>query len=825
MLSTDAKNNIRDQIKKYYNKGIKLSSKNNNNNTLKTKLEIETKFGRYVYNKESNKSEYRSDIDNRYYNRILQYLLSKCNKDNIYQFELSDLETLSNINDTKDTLRKISIIPTNEEDPLNIMYQRKQFVKNDNSLINDYAIKISYNTEEVIFDDEIKKYTETKNVFKRNRKRHSFIFDTTRVDITDVTEILDKNAKNKYEVEIELLNDSDNYSDKYIEDLVNNYDNVIKYIYEKMYDTNELFTINTKKLVYNNINNIIEINNLVKARNIKYNDIQYNKFFRDDKYYLTYKADGVRKLLYIHSTGIWLIYSYNEFNLVVKENATNKKFLNEFSGTILDGELLPINKYKVPININSNIKDYIRIYIGFDCLSYKTKNITDKLYIERLNMLNVVIKNIQDNIKNSYLYITRKRTEIIDTPEQFFILVKNFLDRKDDLPYQEDGLIFTKNNVYASTPLKWKDPKNITIDFNVSWGQDNIELSVYDDEKKDNVLFQGSDRYPFIGDKNNIRIDNGIIDNLSINNNTIVEFEWIWIDENNGYFQPRVIRFDKIGANKLKVAQHNWDDIMQPIWKEDITGETNKLVYKYHNRVKDLLYAKINFTNPTILDIGSGRGGDIYKWSRFGDFKVIAVEPNENNLQEFENRLSNSNIKDKVHIIKTSGQNTKEITEQVKIITNNTKVDVITLMLSMSFFWESEKTLNSLVNTIVKNLKSGGIILFLTINGDTLEQLFEPAFSDNIDITTQKTKTISDAQIILHPKSKSFGRMVDITLPDTIVGTQTEYVVHINDLTQKLLKHNILLIEQNRCEKEKLLSNSSLLFSSLYSYGYYKNFN
>jgi hypothetical protein len=67
--------------------------------------------------------------------------------------------------------------------------------------------------------------------------------------------------------------------------------------------------------------------------------------------------------------------------------------------------------------------------------------------------------------------------------------------------------------------------------------------------------------------------------------------------------------------------------------------------------------------------------------------------------------------------------------------------------------------------------------------------------------------------------------MVDITLPDTIVGTQTEYIVHINDLTQKLFKHNILLIEQNRCEKEKLLSNSSLLFSSLYSYGYYKNFN
>ena len=86
-----------------------------------------------------------------------------------------------------------------------------------------------------------------------------------------------------------------------------------------------------------------------------------------------------------------------------------------------------------------------------------------------------------------------------------------------------------------------------------------------------------------------------------------------------------------------------------------------------------------------------------------------------------------------------------------------------------------------------------------------------------------KAAKAADAEITLYPKiDNSISRDVNIVLPNTIVGEQHEYLVYINDLTKKLEKNNIILLEQYRCESEKFLSSENKLFSSLYSYGYYK---
>ena len=848
MLSTDAKNGIISKIKENYSRNIYLP-----NLTSNTKiLEIEVKFGKYKSNK------FESEIHKMYFLRILNYFNSNCKNDskNDYVNECSELESYNSDNSN---IRKIIYIPCNTTEKTKTTYQKKSLIKNDDNILKDYNIRLSYNIEENINESvvDMNKFSS----FKRSRERHSFIFDNASVDLTSVSQISNGVfIGNKYEVEVELLNKEQNYSDEYLKRIIDDYDNIIKFIYEKLYDTNELYTIPVKNLLTNKISKILNNVDLVKARNIQYNrnqnDLSYENFFQNEKYFITYKADGIRKLLFISSNGIWLIFSNYECNLIVKPNKENNEFLKEYDGTILDGELIPTNNYKLPNNINNDIKEYIRIYIGFDCLSVKNKNITNEPYLSRLQFLNTIIKKIQDNIKNSFLYITRKRTEIIETPEQFFSLVKNFLDRKEELPYKEDGLIFTKNNKYISEnpPLKWKSSEDITIDFIISWNDNssNIDLYVFDEKENKEVKFIGNNRYP-LTDKE-IRINYDIIDFNKAPTGTVVEFEWKWNqDETTGYFQPRKIRNDKISANKLKVANDNWNDIHSPITRTIISGENNKLVYKYHNRIKTYLYSLIkkhNIFNPIILDIGSGRGGDINKWIDLEPTAIIAVEPNEDNLQELKNRLSKSPLNDKVHIVETSFENSIEdynkITSAVKNIkvkniakqsiglfgnpleiAKQSKVDVITLMLSMSFFWQSKESLDFLVNIITNNLKPGGLVLFLTIDGNTLEQLFEPVFS-NRNLSKDEnpiTKAILDAEITLYPKiPNTFSRDVDIKLPNTIVGEQHEYLVYINDLTKKLEKNNIILLEQYRCESEKFLSKENKLFSSLYSYGYYKYF-
>jgi hypothetical protein len=854
MLSPDAKNGIIYIIKENYKKNILLPTTMSQvemglnpiltNAIVEPKiLEIEVKFGKYIIGKYD---KFTSEIHVNYFNRLLKYFNSNCmNNSNIkYVNECSELESY-NIDNSN--IRKIMFIPCNTTEKTKTTYQKKSLVKNDDLILKNYNIRLSYNTEENINQNTV----DMKNFgkFKRSRVRHSFIFDNASIDLTKVVQISDgKCAPNKYEVEVELLNKDQNYNEEYLKKIIDDYDNIIKFIYEKLYDTNELYTIQQKTLLTNKISKILNNGDLVKARNIQYNknknDLSYENFFQTEKYFITYKADGIRKLLLINSNGIWLIFSNYECNLVVKQNTENKEFLKEYDGTILDGELIPINNYKLPDNINDDIKEYIRIYIGFDCLSVKGKNITNEPYLSRLQDLNNIIKTIEDNTKNSLIYITRKRTEIIETPEQFFILVKNFLDRKDELPYKQDGLIFTKNNKYisGSPPLKWKSSEDITIDFIISWNDDsNIDLYVFDENNNKEIKFEGNNRYPLTSKE--ILINYNIIDFNKAPTGTVVEFEWKWNqDKTTGYFQPRKIRTDKISANKLTVAKDNWNDIHSPITSSSISGENNELVYKYHNKIKTSLYSLIkkhNIFNPIILDIGSGRGGDIHKWNDLEPTAIIAVEPNKDNLQELKNRLTKSTLNDKVYIVETSFDNSIEdynkITSAVKNITHKqskelvgnsvgiAKVDVITLMLSMSFFWKSKESLDFLVNIISNNLNPGGLVLFLTIDGNTLEQFFEPVFSNITQGKNPITKKILDAEITLYPKiDNSISRDVNIVLPNTIVGEQHEYLVYINDLTKKLEKNNIILLEQYRCESEKFLSNENKLFSSLYSYGYYK---
>ena len=248
-----------------------------------------------------------------------------------------------------------------------------------------------------------------------------------------------------------------------------------------------------------------------------------------------------------------------------------------------------------------------------------------------------------------------------------------------------------------------------------------------------------------------------------------------------------------------------------------------------------------------ILDIGGGQGGDASKWNRLplrlkgrhdgfqpGTGLVVAVEPNSDNRAELASRINTFGLSERVTIVPTGGEDTVAITDAVRRFVPGGKVDAVTLMLSMSFFWASDSHLDALVNTIVTNLKPGGMVIFLTINGDVVEQIFEPALGGPW-ITDKRIVT---ADIHLYPRptgrydisdnsqsqqSGLYGRPLDFNLPGTIVGAQREYLVHIADFTSRLSRFGINLYELHRAEGEKLLSADNLLFSSMYSYGYFVN--
>jgi SAM-dependent methyltransferase len=830
-------------------------------------IEIEAKFGHY--------SEYgfNSNVIYSQYERLLKALRSSPNIDTEI-LEESEVAQAGNI-------RRITITNPGDEQEI-ILWQRKRRLQfaggTDDIELYEYDIRVSANIEETLSIEEIPQSFTPKVI--RHRSRHTFML-TNGVSKVDMTEVMmrgdDGVARPRYEVELEFLGTR--------EDLYT-FDQDIIRIFKLLKGTNIIYTNTVKNRLINDIIQVLGekpgdgINKdvLVEARNIKRRDLVYggivgNQRILNDsvlamprrqnappkgtRYMITYKADGLRKFLIIHTTGVWLFYPPFEYNLVMDPSLNIPqldKLLNIFNGTILDGELVLPKEHK-PI-------DYW--YLAFDCMAFRGKaGIQLQSYIERQNIVNA----IAGALKTRILTIDTKDGDEIVTSQDFFRLVREYLERRNMLEYKEDGIMFipidiiynprSQNHLLKDRSLtripdicKWKESADITIDFEVRLlGDNKLDLYVYNDVNHVTEPFRGDTINPFTSDM--IDHTNKLTRNLD--SGVIVEYEWVKLPvlgeettlstqkESRGIFRPRRIRYDKSGPNRLSIAVDDWEDIMNPITASDIKGDTLMMSFSYHNRIKRSLYDILvrnpdynpkqqtkgkRFKGINILDIGSGRGGDAAKWIRLKDNNdpttgiVIAVEPNSDNREELIRRISTFELQDRVVIVPTGGEDTVSITDAVRKNVPGGKVDAVTLMLSLSFFWASDSHLDALVDTIVTNLKPGGQIVFLTIDGNVLEQIFEPALGGPI-ITD---KNIVTSNIHLYPKiGIPFGRPLDFILPDTIVGEQREYIVHIQDFTSRLEKYGIYLHKFHRAEGEKLLSEENFLYSSMYSFGYYEN--
>jgi len=67
----------------------------------------------------------------------------------------------------------------------------------------------------------------------------------------------------------------------------------------------------------------------------------------------------------------------------------------------------------------------------------------------------------------------------------------------------------------------------------------------------------------------------------------------------------------------------------------DIKRNTRALAkcYDFHNRIKNDMYEMLS-ENSTLLDFGSGQGGDMHRWKRARLSKVVGIEPSESNIKE-----------------------------------------------------------------------------------------------------------------------------------------------------------------------------------------------
>lgn len=689
-----------------------------------------------------------------------------------------------------------------------------------------YMFRISFNEE--ISIDQIENFVP---IIKRSIKRYSFLIEdeNLRIDLSEVT----VNANKIYELELEILN----------KEGVNSLLKTIGKILQVLLNSDNLYKIEEYSSIISTFNSILDdrqtrnqINHKLffNPRNLHFDDLVYGGIVGNKKeiYRVSYKADGIRRFLLFDKRGLFMITPPDEINLLIKSNINEDitNWLKTNNELIVEGEWIP-KENRLNKEISNN--HWILLY---DCLSIPTEldegtnTIQEKSHVERMKWCKIAASFP----KNSLIKITEKDFKSIPTPEDFFKTMNNFEDNKKTLPYKDDGYIYTpvfmnynsgndKKNLnlrkLGDFPdiVKWKPPNLMTIDFQIKRENDKIKLYINENGKL--VKFIGNIFKPF--NENNV-------DDTPLNaeDNSIVEYAWNTTKE---IFYPIRVRSDKFKPNKKEFAQDNWKLIHDPISIDVLKGVGSTLLRKYHNKIKSFLYEKTDPKEKTLLDIGSGNGGDVNKWLKSKYNKIVAVEPDKEHVKELSSRIQKiykfvptiigeeNDIllkeKNKIVIINTGGENTSLISKVVESFIGD-KVDIISSMLSLTFFWRDENFLDSLVNTFQTNLKVGGSLIIFTMDGDLVKDMINPFYGIRNNNSKFDFKNIGSVEINNSIIKSPYE--VKINIYDSIVSNQVEYLVFLDDIRLKM--ENLKLRSINKADKEKFLNSEEIKFTNLYTY-------
>lgn len=808
-------------------------------------IELEARFGSY-YDGE----KFNSSVSKETFNRVMERFESISKPEIVHQTDYNK-SFPGGVNVRKTVIEKEDYTPT---------WSKKERLKDfDQTSLAQYGVRLSISLESTIAPIEPFSYDSI-----RDKHRRSFIVSDgyIRIDLTYVNmqvlssskDIPSKNPPHKgrppkypivkesrqftdkirYEIEVESLKGCS-------DEALKNFIKVIRLVLFEIQGTNILYNVSMRDNILVYVNNLLlsernqnQIDNrmIARARNLRFNDMVYGGLVGnpDTTYTVTVKADGIRKLLVFAPSGIWLVMAPSEFSWI------SSIAYPELTGTILDGELVPKSNRK------EGAPESKYWFLTFDCIVFNgdrsiaiTKHKDRMIKAQRVaNLMSDFLDEKGNRLTNTLLVETKTFAELT-TVDNFYDTMNNFFIYQKALYYKDDGFIFTpemapynldldedrvseRSLVLLPDLVKWKPLEKMTIDFSIRWiaspGGRKISLDVSD--RGILVPFIGSRKKLFDG---NVDSSNEMTQNLPTG--SIVEYRFDFVSK---MFIPVRLRSDKHRPNKLNVAVDNWDWIIDPITEDVLKGKEFKLVYKYHNRIKRALFESVippninnsnNLNNLTLLDIGSGLGGDVSKWLRFS--KVVAVEPDKTKLEELRRRIDNLNMKDRVHIVNTGGEDTSLITKSVNSFLGG-QADVISMMFSLTFFWKNREILNDLAETIDQNLKPGGTFIFMTLDGDSVSQIFNPAI-----------RGLGSSELIFYNNSagpitiKYNGNWTSpselyIDIPGSIVDKQTEWLVFITDLIT-FLGENYIPSGTYRADKESFLTREERIYSPMYSYG------
>ena len=658
-------------------------------------------------------------------------------------------------------------------------YQYKKRERNIDISFSVIDVRLSNSIERIVESVEIGKEI----VSTRKREKNIFSFDSFDIELTKVS--LNRTSRDSHdsetlEVEIEFTRKISDIKDLIVP---------LRKIFQILFPDRFYMIPSTDEKEIRTKRSLISTRLNPNPRNIKRKDIPEMK-----NYSVTNKLNGVGYEMFLSDKGIYILNKTNIDKLTSKDIGYN--------GTIIEGEWWKGGFYI------------------FNCLAWKGQDISSLPHRDRLQRVGYIINLLKETM-----------VDICHIEQKLFLSSGNLAqDTREIMRYMynrfgqtalenNDGIMFQPQ---IGTPLKFKFPSLMTIDFEIT-----NEKKTEKDKKYTVRVYNKENKLTVFDGKNNgfsygvssliinpvliVKKDHPLFDELS--NGLVVE---CLFDRDNNIFIPERIRWDKKLPNFIDVAFDVYRDIINPLRLEELvesfekynkTAEkvtekttektTEKIekpgdclvqMRKFHNKKKEQIIKDFVNKGDDVLDLGFGRGGDLLKYSNVGANKIFGVDPNKDNLDEAKRRYEDkkNNYSVDVEFINCRAQDTAFINEKM----DYKKVDVVSSFFSLTFFFENEGELDSLINTIAGNTKIGGYFIGTTMSGDK-------AYEDFRGLSTIEYKNCYKIDKLYEDDNKvSFGKKIVIHLEDTIVTRQEEYLVFFDLFVQKMAKRGFSLVQK-----------------------------
>jgi len=220
--------------------------------------------------------------------------------------------------------------------------------------------------------------------------------------------------------------------------------------------------------------------------------------------------------------------------------------------------------------------------------------------------------------------------------------------------------------------------------------------------------------------------------------------------------------------------------------------EKMTIMRKFHNSLKLDLYNKYASNSESLLDIGTGRGGDIMKWHKCNIKQVIGIDINKEYITEAISRCRNTQIsKSRDYKFYYTYENMifKKFLEGRNLYK---KYNSISCMFAIHYFFNSYETLVNLFSEIKNSLTPGGYFFGTCMDGQKVSELLKDR-----DVYSTESMFIRKE----YNELKNIGSKIDFMLSSTLYFgdkmLSSEYLVFKNTLEQVGNTVGLTFIESN----------------------------